>query len=203
MITVDPSRGDHSWNDRSDDERRDITDWAFSQSAKTLEKVAPEMLVDRGPTYGGAVAKGGVAASPGAAGAGPGGPGVAPEGAGTGPGRPGTGWLGQLVWVRANNTIGVEAHQVHVSDLPMLQPVLEPTNTALVIGGRPFVPHPGTSNAAEIEDLMGDGDNPMEAAWWMKQAANLTHIDHNVKLWANDPATQQWAKEFDEWITPW
>lgn len=198
----DPSRGDHSWNDRSDDERRDITEYVFNAPPPKTEvaSVSKSGNEGPGPKYGGAVAAGGAGV---AAGTGPGKTAVNPGGGGSGPGSGGTGMLGQLVWVKANKTIGVEAHEVHMSDLPMLRAVLEPTNTSLMIGGKPFIPHPGTSNAQEIEDLMGDGDNPLELSWWMKQTANAAHIQHNLQLWANDPATQQWAKDFDEAITPW
>lgn len=56
-----------------------------------------------------------------------------------------------------------------------LKSKLKPENTSFMSGGRPFVPHPGFSDAEEIEALMGDGDSPLEVAWYYKQYAALSH----------------------------
>lgn len=108
-----------------------------------------------------------------------------------------------LWWEEAGELSVPAGTKVSTSKLPDLEAVLKGTNTAIMIGGVPFVPHPGTSNAEEIEALMGEGDSPLEPAWYMKWGANLTHIDHNIKLWANDPATRQWAEDFDRAVWPW
>lgn len=57
-----------------------------------------------------------------------------------------------------------------------LKSKMKDENTAFMSGGRPFVPHPGFSNAEEIEELMGDGDSPMEIAWYYKQYAAASHV---------------------------
>lgn len=100
-------------------------------------------------------------------------------------------------WDKAGKASAVPGSFVLSGALPPLQPVMKGDNTAIQIGGWQFKPHPRTSDASEIENMLGDGDNPFEAAWWFKQAAALTHADYNLKLWADDPATKQWAADFD------
>lgn len=128
MTRVDPSRGDHSWNDRSDDERRDITGWAKSQPVSTLVQVAPEMLRG-GPTQGGAVASNHVGSS---AGTGPGTTGVVGAGAGNGPGS------------------------VAVVGEGVLAPKMKPTFTQLSLGRTGWSHDPDWSDTEEWEARYGE-----------------------------------------------
>lgn len=114
----------------------------------------------------------------GKAGSGPGNAGASAGGAGaggTGPGAPGYVW-----WEEVGQESPLKGSRVSVSNLPMLEPVMKGENTPFMIGGVVFVPHPGTSNAEEIEELLGDGDSPLEVAWYFKQAAALSHVGHNL-----------------------
>lgn len=83
-------------------------------------------------------------------------------------------------WVPAPNAAPVgPAAPVVVGNLPALKPVLKPENTTVLIGGTPFVPDSGTSDAAEIEQLMGEAEFP-SVAWVMTQLAALNHVNNNM-----------------------
>lgn len=75
---------------------------------------------------------------------------------------------------------------VKVTALPALAPVMKRENTALMLGGEAFMPDPGTSNAAEIEDLLGDGDTPLDLAWYVKQYAAFQHLMYNHRNYVDN-----------------
>lgn len=88
---------------------------------------------------------------------------------------------GAAGWSNAPSATGVgPSAPVVVSDLGPLTPTLETKNTQLLIGGVAIFPNPGTSDASEIENMMGEGDTPLEPAFWVKQAAAASHISYNM-----------------------
>lgn len=134
-------------------------------------------------TSGPGVAGVGTSSQGGGTGAGSAGVQAGPQGGGSRSGSQLAIGHGQGFWWEEAGQASVPAGSwVETAELPMLQPVAKGTNTALMLWGKPFVPHPGTSDAEEIEALMGEGDHPTEIAWWFKQAANVAHVTHNVGL---------------------
>lgn len=116
----------------------------------------------------------------GSAGSGPGSAAVTTAGPGSGGTGAGSAFAGSVWWDVAGKAPEVPGSFVSVSDLPPLVPIMKGSNSALMIGGAVFMPDPGTSDAGEIEELLGDGDNPTEIAWYVKQLAGLHHLNNNM-----------------------
>lgn len=123
------------------------------------------------------------------------GAGAAPVAATAGAGAPPA--AGQAVGA-AGATMGPGSAGVVTTGI-RLTPKMKKTGSQLVYGGKAVVPHPGFSDMDEVEQRLGDGDSPLDPAWyykWSTWAADTYH--NNVDL---VPKQTQFQPGGGQWIT--